>query len=46
MVLIPKGVGEYCGIGLMEVIWKAVSVILNNHFTVAINYNNLLHGLW
>ena len=27
VVLIPKGVGDYCGIGLVEVIWKAVAVI-------------------
>ena len=30
VVLIPKGGGKYHGIGLMEVIWKAVAVILNH----------------
>ena len=29
VVLIPKGVGDYIGIGLMVVEWKAVVVILN-----------------
>ena len=27
VVLIPKGGGDYCDIGLLEVIWKAVAVI-------------------
>ena len=44
MVLIPKGVEDYCIIGLVEVIWKAVAVILNCRFTVAITYYNFLHG--
>ena len=44
MVLIRKGEGDYHGIGLLEVIWKAVAVILNHRFTVAITYHNSLHG--
>ena len=36
VVLIPKGVGDYRNIGFMEVIWKAVEVILNHRFTAAI----------
>ena len=34
--LIPKGVGNYRCIGLVEVIWKAVAVILDRRFTAAI----------
>ena len=45
MVLIPKGGGDYRGIGLVEVIWKAVEVILNGRFTPAITYHDSLHGL-
>ena len=30
---IPKGKGDYRGIGLMEVMWKVVAVILNCRFT-------------
>ena len=44
VVLIPKGGGDYRGIGLVEVIWKAVAVILNRNFTVAITYHDFLHG--
>ena len=29
VVLIPKGKGDYRGIGLVEVMWKVVAVILN-----------------
>ena len=44
MVLIIKGGGGYCSIGLMEVIWKAVLVILNRCFTSAITYHSFLQG--
>ena len=43
VVLIPKGGGDYRGIGLVEVIWKAVAVIINHCFTSAITYHNFLH---
>ena len=45
VVLIPKGGGKYCGIGLMEVNWKAAAVILNLCFTADITYHDFLHGL-
>ena len=44
VVLIPKGGGEYRGIGLVEVMWKAVSVILNRRFTTSTTYHDYLHG--
>ena len=43
MVLIPKGGGYYRGIGLVEVIWKAVAVIVNCRFTATITYYDFLH---
>ena len=43
MVLILTGGGEYRGIGLVEVIWKAVAAILNCRFTAAITYHDFLH---
>ena len=45
MVCIPKGGGDYRNIGLVEVIWEAVAVILNCRFTAAITYHDSLHGL-
>ena len=44
MVLILKGVGDYCGIGVLEVVWKAVVVIKNFRFTNSITYHESLHG--
>ena len=44
MVLIPKGVVDYCSIGLMEVVWKAMAVILNHCFNTYITYHDSLHG--
>ena len=43
MVLILKWGGEYHGIGLVEVVCKAVAVIINYHFTASIAYHKSLH---
>ena len=44
LVLITKGKKDYRGIGLVEVMWKVVAVILNRRFTSSITYNDALHG--
>ena len=44
VVLILKGGGDYRGIDLVEMVWKAVAVILNRRFTASITYHNSLHG--
>ena len=44
VVLIPKEEKDYKGIGLVEVMWKVVAVILNRRFTSSITYHNALHG--
>ena len=38
VVLIPKGVKDYRGIGLVEVMWKVVAAILNCRITASITY--------
>ena len=45
MVLILKEGGDHRGIGIVEVVWKAVVVIINHCFTNSITYHNSLHGL-
>ena len=45
-VLIPKGKQEYWGIGLVEVMWKVVAVILNLRLTASITYHDFLHRFW
>ena len=44
--LIPKRKGYYCGIGLIEVMWKVVAAILNRRLAASITYHDLLHGFW
>ena len=43
VVLIPKGGKDYQGIGLVEVMWKVVAVILNRRFTSSITYHDSLN---
>ena len=44
VVLIPNGGKDYRGIGLVEVMWKVVAVILNRRFTSSITYHDALHS--
>ena len=44
VVLIPKGEKDYWGIGLVELMWKVVALILNRCFTASITYHDFLHG--
>ena len=46
VVLIPKGGKYYRGIGLVEVVWKSETVILNCRFNASITYHDSLHSLW
>ena len=34
----------YRGIGIMEVVWKVVAVIINQRLTASITYHEFLHG--
>ena len=44
VVLISKGKKDYRGIGLVEVMWKLVTAILNCWLTASITFHNFLHG--
>ena len=44
IVLITKGDGEYAVIGLMEVIWNVISIIVNRHLAERIEFQNFIHG--
>ena len=46
VVLIPKVKWEYCGIGLVEVMWKVVADILNRRLTSSITFHDFLHEFW
>ena len=41
---IPNGDKEFCGIGMVEVLWKTVTGILNRRLTVEIQFQDTLHG--
>ncbi len=43
VVLIPKGGGDYRGIGLLETIWKVIERIID-HRLDAFNLHDSLHG--
>ena len=44
VVLIPKGKKDYRGLGLVEVMWKVVAVILNHRLTASTAFHEFLHG--
>ena len=44
VVFIPKGKRDFQGIGLVEVLWKTVAIILNHKLTSAITFHHDLHG--
>ena len=44
LVMIPKGDGgNFWGIGLVEILWKTVTGILNHRFTSMIQFHDVLH---
>ena len=44
VVLIHKGKGEFRGIGLLEVTWKLMTVILHRRLTTGLQLHDVLHG--
>ena len=43
MVLIPKGKGEYRGIGIVEVAWKVCAVVVNFWLNRGVVLHDALH---
>ena len=46
VVLIPKGNGEFVLIGLVKVLWKALSGVINRQIGAAVKFHNVLHEFW
>ena len=46
VVLITKGEGNFRGIGLVKVLWKAIMSLLNCLLTEAISFHDNLLGFW
>ena len=41
--MIPKGEKDYCGIGLMGVMWKVVTASFNRRLAASIMFHDFLH---
>ena len=44
VVLLPKGNGDYRGIGLLEISWKVIESIINRRIVDKVNFHDALHG--
>ena len=44
VILIPKRKGDLRGIGIVEVLWKSITSLINRRLMVAILSHNMLHG--
>ena len=44
MVLIPKGFGEYRGIGLVETMWKVCTSNVNSRLQSSIVLHDIIHS--
>ena len=44
MIILPKGKGEYMGIGLVEVICKMITTMINNRLRMNISLHDVLHA--
>jgi hypothetical protein len=43
LVLIPKGSGGHRGIGLLEIVWKMISSIIDRYLKYKIEFHDDLH---
>jgi hypothetical protein len=44
VVLLLKGSGDYRGIGLLEIIWKVIELIINRRIASKVRFHDSLHG--
>ena len=44
MVLLPKDSGGFHGIGLLEIIWKLITSIVDMQIKESVDFHNALHG--
>ena len=44
VVLLPKGNGDYRGIGLLEISWKVIKSIINRRIASKVEFHDALHG--
>ena len=44
MILLPKGDGQYRGIGLLEITWKLLSKIIDRRIRQHVTFHDAIHG--
>ena len=44
LVLLPKGNGEFRGIGLLEIVWKLIETIIHVRISTSVTFCEVLHG--
>ena len=44
MVLLPKDSSGFCGIGLLEIIWKRITSIMDMRIKESVDFHYALHG--
>jgi len=44
LVILPKADGGYRGIGLLEVVWKIISSIIQQRIKAKVRYHDIIHG--
>ena len=44
VILLPKGVGDFFGIRLVEVLWKTSAIKMENHIGKEVDYHEVLYG--
>ena len=46
LILLPKALeGQFRGIGLLEIVWKLISRVLDTRIKAVIEFHNFLHGI-
>ena len=46
LVLIPKGNADTWGVGLLEIVWKVVEVVIDTYIKIVVNFHDVLHGFF
>ena len=46
VVLIPRGKGDFWGIGIVKVLWTAVESLINRQLATETTHHYALHGFW
>ena len=46
LLLFPKVGGEFRGIGVVQIFWKALLGVINHQIGVSVKFYDMFHGFW